>query len=84
MTSDFVHFIQFVFFTGGIVFLTLIINGSTTQFILHLLGMDKLSETKVSALPYLFCNLLVSALPYLFCNLFHKQVFCLFCTNAGK
>ncbi|XP_011024836.1 PREDICTED: sodium/hydrogen exchanger 8-like isoform X2 [Populus euphratica] len=36
----------FVFFTGGIVFLTLIVNGSTTQFILHLLGMDKLSATK--------------------------------------
>ncbi|KAF6168632.1 hypothetical protein GIB67_005244 [Kingdonia uniflora] len=37
----------FVFFTGGIVFLTLIVNGSTTQFILHLLGMDKLSAAKV-------------------------------------
>ncbi|GKU97561.1 hypothetical protein SLEP1_g10697 [Rubroshorea leprosula] len=36
----------FVFFTGGIVFLTLIINGSTTPFILHFLGMDKLSATK--------------------------------------
>jgi len=67
MTSDSLHFTQFVFFTGGTVFLTLIVNGSTTQFILHLLGMDKLSETKVMALPYIFCNL------------FHKQVFCLFC-----
>nr|AMK51995.1 Na+/H+ antiporter [Halogeton glomeratus] len=36
----------FVFFTGGIVFLTLIINGSTTQFVLHFLGMDKLSKAK--------------------------------------
>ncbi|XP_058731195.1 sodium/hydrogen exchanger 8-like [Vicia villosa] len=37
---------MFVFFTGGIVFLTLIINGSTTQFILHFLGMNKLSSAK--------------------------------------
>lgn len=29
-------------------FLTLIFNGSTTQFLLHMLGMDKLSSTKVS------------------------------------
>nr|ACN66494.1 salt overly sensitive 1B [Chenopodium quinoa] len=36
----------FVFFTGGIVFLTLIINGSTTQFVLRFLGMDKLSKAK--------------------------------------
>ncbi|GAB2283487.1 Son of sevenless 1 [Dionaea muscipula] len=36
----------FVFFTGGIVFLTLILNGSTTQFVLHLLGMNKLSAAK--------------------------------------
>lgn len=39
--------VQFVFFTGGIVFLTLIVNGSTTQFILHALGLDKLSAAKV-------------------------------------
>jgi hypothetical protein len=38
---------QFVFFTGGVVFLTLIINGSTTQFLLHYLNMDQISETKV-------------------------------------
>lgn len=38
---------QFVFFTGGIVFLTLIINGSTTQFVLRYLGMQKLSKEKV-------------------------------------
>nr|ABN04858.1 salt-overly-sensitive 1 [Mesembryanthemum crystallinum]CAN99591.1 salt-overly-sensitive 1 [Mesembryanthemum crystallinum] len=36
----------FVFFTGGIVFLTLIVNGSTTQFVLHFLGMDRLSAAK--------------------------------------
>ncbi|KAL1199252.1 Sodium/hydrogen exchanger 7 [Cardamine amara subsp. amara] len=30
----------FIFFTGGIVFLTLIVNGSTIQFVLRLLGMD--------------------------------------------
>lgn len=36
----------FVFFTGGIVFLTLIINGSTTQFVLRYLGMQKLSKEK--------------------------------------
>ncbi|KAM7269962.1 hypothetical protein ACFE04_029176 [Oxalis oulophora] len=42
----------FVFFTGGIVFLTLIVNGSTTQFALHLLDMDKLSATKTRILNY--------------------------------
>ncbi|KAH9309627.1 hypothetical protein KI387_037538, partial [Taxus chinensis] len=31
----------FVFFTGGVVFLTLIVNGMTTQLLLHLLGMQK-------------------------------------------
>lgn len=42
----------FVFFTGGIVFLTLIVNGSTTQYILHLFDMDKLSATKRRILDY--------------------------------
>ncbi|KAK8605306.1 hypothetical protein V6N13_102090 [Hibiscus sabdariffa] len=42
----------FVFFTGGIVFLTLIVNGSTTQFILHFLDMDKLSAAKKRILDY--------------------------------
>ncbi|VFQ79710.1 unnamed protein product [Cuscuta campestris] len=42
----------FMFFTGGIVFLTLIINGSTTQFILHILGMDMLSSAKRRILKY--------------------------------
>ncbi|CAH9078899.1 unnamed protein product, partial [Cuscuta epithymum] len=42
----------FIFFTGGIVFLTLIINGSTTQFILHFLKMDKLSSAKRRILNY--------------------------------
>ncbi|KAH9620119.1 hypothetical protein KSS87_023887 [Heliosperma pusillum] len=36
----------FVFFTGGIVFLTLILNGSTTQFVLQFLGLAKLSAAK--------------------------------------
>lgn len=44
--------ILFVFFTGGIVFLTLIVNGSTTQFLVHLLGMDKLSAAKIRILNY--------------------------------
>ncbi|XP_076883383.1 sodium/hydrogen exchanger 8-like [Bidens hawaiensis] len=42
----------FVFFTGGIVFLTLIINGSTTQFVLRMLQMDKLSAAKTRILEY--------------------------------
>ncbi|XP_039033847.1 sodium/hydrogen exchanger 8-like [Hibiscus syriacus] len=42
----------FIFFTGGIVFLTLIVNGSTTQFILHFLDMDKLSAAKKRILDY--------------------------------
>ncbi|KAL9241734.1 hypothetical protein vseg_015808 [Gypsophila vaccaria] len=36
----------FVFFSGGIVFLTLILNGSTTQFVLQVLGLAKLSGAK--------------------------------------
>ncbi|KAK9749820.1 hypothetical protein RND81_02G152900 [Saponaria officinalis] len=36
----------FVFFSGGIVFLTLILNGSTTQFVLQILGLAKLSAAK--------------------------------------
>ncbi|KAM3383709.1 hypothetical protein ACQJBY_008405 [Aegilops geniculata] len=43
---------MFVFFTGGIVFLTLILNGSTTQFLLHALGMNNLSVTKLRMLNY--------------------------------
>lgn len=52
----------FVFFTGGIVFLTLIINGSTTQFFLHLLEMDKLSSTKIRILNYTRYEMLNKAL----------------------
>ncbi|ONK75034.1 uncharacterized protein A4U43_C03F12640 [Asparagus officinalis] len=52
----------FVFFTGGIVFLTLIVNGSTTQFVLRLLGMDKLSETKKRILNYTRYEMLNKAL----------------------
>ncbi|XP_058108443.1 sodium/hydrogen exchanger 8-like isoform X1 [Magnolia sinica] len=54
--------ILFVFFTGGIVFLTLVINGSTTQFILHLLGMDKLSAAKMRILDYTRYEMLDKAL----------------------
>ncbi|KAF8021108.1 hypothetical protein BT93_G1514 [Corymbia citriodora subsp. variegata] len=52
----------FVFFTGGIVFLTLIINGSTTQFLLRLLGMDKLSSAKRRILEYTKYEMLNKAL----------------------
>ena len=53
--ADLLNILQFVFFTGGIVFLTLIVNGSTTQFLLHLLGLGKLSATKVSFTNYCLC-----------------------------
>nr|AGB06353.1 plasmalemma Na+/H+ antiporter [Indosasa sinica] len=53
---------MFVFFTGGIVFLTLILNGSTTQFLLRLLGMDKLSATKLRILNYTRYEMLNKAL----------------------
>ncbi|KAL3830717.1 hypothetical protein ACJIZ3_019519 [Penstemon smallii] len=57
-TSDSTSYISsdtgtlFVFLTGGIVFLTLIVNGSTTQFVLHILKMDKLSAAKRRILIY--------------------------------
>ncbi|KAK9277152.1 hypothetical protein L1049_006691 [Liquidambar formosana] len=54
--------ILFVFFTGGIVFLTLIVNGSTTQFILRLLDMDKLSAAKKRILDYTKYEMLNKAL----------------------
>lgn len=43
---------KFVFWTGGVVFLTLTINGSTTQFLLSLLGMQKTPEVKTRILEY--------------------------------
>ncbi|XP_050231832.1 sodium/hydrogen exchanger 8-like [Mercurialis annua] len=52
----------FVFFTGGIVFLTLIVNGSTTQFILRLLDMNKLSSAKKRILDYTKYEMLNKAL----------------------
>uniref|UniRef100_A0A5B7A4E3 Cyclic nucleotide-binding domain-containing protein n=1 Tax=Davidia involucrata TaxID=16924 RepID=A0A5B7A4E3_DAVIN len=52
----------FVFLTGGIVFLTLIVNGSTTQFVLHLLAMDKLSTPKRRILDYTKNEMLNKAL----------------------
>ncbi|KAG6512733.1 hypothetical protein ZIOFF_030862 [Zingiber officinale] len=44
--------ILFLFFTGGVVLLTLIVNGSTVQFLLHYLGMDKLSTEKIRVLNF--------------------------------
>ncbi|KAL2557784.1 Sodium/hydrogen exchanger 7 [Forsythia ovata] len=52
----------FVFLTGGIVFLTLIVNGSTTQFVLHLLNMDKLTGAKRRILNYTKYEMLNKAL----------------------
>ncbi|KAL7149630.1 hypothetical protein ABFS83_05G054200 [Erythranthe nasuta] len=52
----------FVFLTGGIVFLTLIVNGSTTQFVLHLLKMDNLSAAKRRILNYTKYEMLKKAL----------------------
>ncbi|KAF5763237.1 putative cation/H+ exchanger, rmlC-like jelly roll, cation/H+ exchanger, CPA1 family [Helianthus annuus] len=52
----------FVFFTGGIVFLTLIINGSTTQFVLRMLQMDKLSAAKTRILEYTKYEMMSKAL----------------------
>ncbi|KAJ3672840.1 hypothetical protein LUZ60_006214 [Juncus effusus] len=52
----------FVFFTGGIVFLTLIVNGSTTQLFLHWLGMDRLSSAKIRILNYTKYEMLKRAL----------------------
>ncbi|XP_054823733.1 sodium/hydrogen exchanger 8-like isoform X1 [Prosopis cineraria] len=53
---------QFVFFTGGIVFLTIIVNASTTQLILHLLDMDNFSSAKKWILEYSKYELLNKAL----------------------
>ncbi|KAL6543894.1 Son of sevenless 1 [Orobanche gracilis] len=52
----------FVFLTGGIVFLTLIVNGSTTQLLLHALKMDKLSAAKRRILNYTKSEMLNKAL----------------------
>ncbi|XP_038697530.1 sodium/hydrogen exchanger 8-like isoform X2 [Tripterygium wilfordii] len=52
----------FVFFTGGIVFLTLLVNGSTTQFLLHILNLDKLSAAKRRILDYTKYEMLNKAL----------------------
>uniref|UniRef100_A0A1J3K0S5 Sodium/hydrogen exchanger 8 n=2 Tax=Noccaea caerulescens TaxID=107243 RepID=A0A1J3K0S5_NOCCA len=53
---------RFLFFTGGIVFLTLVVNGSTTQLLLHLLGMDSLAAAKKRILEYRKCEMLNTAL----------------------
>ncbi|KAL8520750.1 hypothetical protein ACS0TY_011337 [Phlomoides rotata] len=52
----------FVFLTGGIVFLTLIVNGSTTQFVLRLLKIDSLSAPKRRMLNYTKYEMLNKAL----------------------
>ncbi|CAN0911536.1 Sodium/hydrogen exchanger 7 [Linum grandiflorum] len=44
--------IQFIFFTGGIVFLTLVVNGSTTQLFLYFLDMVSLTDTKRTLLEH--------------------------------
>ncbi|KAL4344951.1 hypothetical protein AHAS_Ahas11G0229700 [Arachis hypogaea] len=61
----------FIFFTGGIVFLTLIVNGSTTQFVLHYLDMDKLTAAKVSILDLLSSAYLLALRDKTFCYLMH-------------
>ncbi|WOL01002.1 sodium/hydrogen exchanger 8 [Canna indica] len=52
----------FLFLTGGIVFLTLIVNGSTVQFLLGFLGMDKLSTEKIRVLNFARYEMLNKAL----------------------
>ncbi|XP_068469556.1 sodium/hydrogen exchanger 8 isoform X3 [Phaseolus vulgaris] len=52
----------FVFFTGGTVFLTLVVNGSTTQLILRYLGMDNLSAAKRRILDFTKHEMLDKAL----------------------
>ncbi|XP_076900354.1 sodium/hydrogen exchanger 7-like [Bidens hawaiensis] len=51
----------FLFFTGGIVFLTLIVNGSTTQFVFQMIGMNKLSTDKRRILHYTKCKMMTKA-----------------------
>ncbi|KAI7727774.1 hypothetical protein M8C21_018405, partial [Ambrosia artemisiifolia] len=55
------HFCGVVIAEGGIVFLTLIINGSTTQFVLRMLKMDKLSIAKRRILHYTKCQMMTKA-----------------------
>ncbi|XP_010496350.1 PREDICTED: sodium/hydrogen exchanger 8 isoform X1 [Camelina sativa] len=53
---------RFLFFTGGIVFLTLVVNGSTTQLLLHFLRMDTLTASKKRILEYTKCEMVNTAL----------------------
>lgn len=53
---------RFLFLTGGIVFLTLVVNGSTTQLLLHLLRMDTLTATKKRILEYTKFEMMKTAL----------------------
>lgn len=41
---------QILFLTAGIVFLTIVINGSTMEWVLHLVKLDKLPEAKEASL----------------------------------
>ncbi|KAI5075495.1 hypothetical protein GOP47_0009571 [Adiantum capillus-veneris] len=43
---------RFVFLTGGVVFLTLTINGSTTQFLMHFLKMQCSTDIKLRVVEY--------------------------------
>ncbi|XP_019095125.1 PREDICTED: sodium/hydrogen exchanger 8-like [Camelina sativa] len=47
---------------GGIVFLTLVVNGSTTQLLLHFLRMDTLTASKKRILEYTKCEMMNTAL----------------------
>ncbi|KAL9306150.1 Sodium/hydrogen exchanger 8 [Arabidopsis thaliana] len=53
---------RFLFLTGGIVFLTLVVNGSTTQLLLHLLRMETLTATKKRILEYTKFEMMKTAL----------------------
>lgn len=53
---------RFVFLTGGVVFLTLTINGSTTQFLLRFLRMHSTSEVKSRILEYTKYEMNIKAL----------------------
>lgn len=85
ISLNIVNLLQFIFFTGGIVFLTLIVNGSTTQFILHFLDMDKLSATKVCLITSF--NILSTCLPHgVLVALYLKDsnLYCMILVDGGE
>lgn len=53
---------RFVFLTGGVVFLTLVINGSTTQFLFRFLNMNNTTETKTRILEFVKYEMYSNAL----------------------